>query len=192
MGTGAVITIVVVVGVGLFLLVALAIVAGMYNGLVRLRNEAKNAWAQIDVQLKRRHDLIPNLVNTVKGYATHEQKTLENVIAARNAAMGAGTIDDKIKAEGALTGALGRLMVVMEAYPDLKANQNFLALQEELTSTENKLGFSRQAYNDACTQYHTKIEVFPSNFIAGMFAFKPSTLFEVTNEKEREAPEVKF
>ena len=192
MGSGTIITIVLVVGVGLFLLIALAVVAGMYNGLVRLRNGAKNAWAQIDVQLKRRHDLIPNLVNTVKGYATHEQKTLENVIAARNAAMGAGSIDDKIKAEGALTGALSRLMVVMEQYPDLKANQNFLALQEELTSTENKLGFSRQAYNDASTQYNNKIEVFPSNIIAGMFQFKPSTLFEVTNEKEREAPEVKF
>ena len=153
MGAGTIVLIVVVVGVGLFLLIALAVVAGMYNGLVRLRNEAKNAWAQIDVQLKRRHDLIPNLVNTVKGYATHEQKTLENVIAARNTAIGAGSIDDKIKAEGALTGALSRLMVVMEQYPDLKANQNFLALQEELTSTENKLGFSRQAYNDASTQY---------------------------------------
>ena len=187
-----VIVIIVALGLGLFLLIALGMVAGMYNGLVRLRNEAKNAWAQIDVQLKRRHDLIPNLVNTVKGYATHEQKTLENVIAARNAAMGAGSIDDKIKAEGALTGALSRLMVVMEQYPDLKANQNFLALQEELTSTENKLGFSRQAYNDASTQYNNKIEVFPSNIIAGMFQFKPSTLFEVTNEKEREAPEVKF
>jgi LemA protein len=190
--SATVILIVVLVGLGLFLVIALAVVAGMYNGLVRLRNEAKNAWAQIDVQLKRRHDLIPNLVNTVKGYATHEQKTLENVIAARNAAVGAGTIDDKIKAEGALTGALSRLMVVMEQYPDLKANQNFLALQEELTSTENKLGFSRQAYNDASTQYNNKIEVFPSNILAGMFQFKPSTLFEVADQKEREAPEVKF
>jgi LemA protein len=187
-----VIVIVIAVGLGLFLLIGLAMVAGLYNGLVRFRNEAKNAWAQIDVQLKRRHDLIPNLVNTVKGYATHEQKTLENVIAARNTAMGAGSIDDKIKAEGALTGALSRLMVVMEQYPDLKANQNFLALQEELTSTENKLGFSRQAYNDASTQYNNKIEVFPSNIIAGMFQFKPSTLFEVSDQKEREAPEVKF
>ncbi|HXX94533.1 MAG TPA: LemA family protein [Planctomycetota bacterium] len=190
--SGTIILVVVMVGLGLVLVIALATVAGMYNGLIRRRNEAKNAWAQIDVQLKRRHDLIPNLVNTVKGYATHEQKTLENVIAARNAAVGAGTIDDKIKAEGALTGALGRLMVVMEQYPDLKANQNFLALQEELTSTENKLGFSRQAYNDASTQYNNSLEVFPSNIIAGMFQFKPSTLFEVTNEKEREAPEVKF
>jgi len=190
--SGTIILVVVLVGLGLVLVIALATVAGMYNGLIRRRNEAKNAWAQIDVQLKRRHDLIPNLVNTVKGYATHEQKTLENVIAARNAAVGAGTIDDKIKAEGALTGALGRLMVVMEQYPDLKANQNFLALQEELTSTENKLGFSRQAYNDASTQYNNSLEVFPSNIIAGMFQFKPSTLFEVTNEKEREAPEVKF
>ena len=192
MSSTAVIIIVVAVGLGLFLLILLAMVAGMYNGLVRLRNEAKNAWAQIDVQLKRRHDLIPNLVNTVKGYATHEQKTLENVIAARNAAMGAGSIDDKIKAEGALTGALSRLMVVMEQYPDLKANQNFLALQEELTSTENKLGFARQFYNDEVMKYNTRLESFPANMVAGPFGFKPATFFEVTNEKEREAPQVKF
>jgi len=184
--------IVILVVVGLGLLIAVGSVAGMYNGLVRLRNETKNAWAQIDVQLKRRHDLIPNLVETVRGYATHEQKTLENVIAARNQAVGAGSIEDKIKAEGALTGALSRLMVVSEAYPDLKANQNFLALQEELTSTENKISFSRQAYNDACTQYNNKTEVFPSNIIAGMFQFKPATLFEVQDQQERQAPQVKF
>ena len=192
MGTGTVLLIVIVVGLGLFLLIALAVVAGMYNGLVRLRNESKNSWAQIDVQLKRRHDLIPNLVETVRGYATHESKTLENVIAARNQAMGAGSIDDKIKAEGQLTGALSRLMVVMEQYPDLKANQNFLALQEELTSTENKLGFSRQAYNDSVKQYNTKTEVFPSNIIAGMFQFKPAAYFEVQDQQEREVPKVKF
>ncbi|HLF94085.1 MAG TPA: LemA family protein [Planctomycetota bacterium] len=192
MGTGTVLLIVIVVGVGLFLLIALAVVAGMYNKLVRLRNESKNGWAQIDVQLKRRHDLIPNLVETVRGYATHESKTLENVIAARNQAMGAGSIEDKIKAEGQLTGALSRLMVVMEAYPDLKANTNFLALQEELTSTENKVGFSRQAYNDSVKHYNTQIEVFPSNIIAGMFQFKPGTFFEVTEAQEREVPKVKF
>ena len=192
MGTGTVLLIVIVVGLGLFLLIALAVVAGMYNGLVRLRNESKNSWAQIDVQLKRRHDLIPNLVETVRGYATHESKTLENVIAARNQAMGAGTIDDKIKAEGQLSGALSRLMVVMEQYPDLKANQNFLALQEELTSTENKLGFSRQAYNDSVKQYNTKTEVFPSNIIAGMFQFKPATYFEIQDQAEKEVPKVKF
>jgi LemA protein len=192
MGTGTVVLTVVVVGVGLFLLIALAIVAGLYNSLVRLRNLSKNAWAQIDVQLKRRHDLIPNLVETVRGYATHEQKTLENVIAARNQAMGAGSIEDKVKAEGALSGALSRLMVVMEQYPDLKANQNFLALQEELTSTENKIGFSRQAYNDSVQQYNTRTEVFPSNIIAGMFQFKPATFFEVQDAQEREAPKVKF
>ena len=170
----------------------LALTGCGYNTIQTQDEAIKAAWSEVVNQYQRRADLIPNLVNTVKGYATHEQKTLENVIAARNAAMGAGSIDDKIKAEGALTGALSRLMVVMEQYPDLKANQNFLALQEELTSTENKLGFSRQAYNDASTQYNNKIEVFPSNIIAGMFQFKPSTLFEVTNEKEREAPEVKF
>jgi LemA protein len=192
MSTGGIILIVVCVGLALVILIAIAVIAGMYNGLVRFRNESKNSWAQIDVQLKRRHDLIPNLVNTVKGYATHEQKTLENVIAARNVAVGAGTIDDKIKAEGALTGALSRLMVVMEQYPDLKANQNFLALQEELKSTENKISFARQAYNDATTQYNNRIEVFPSNIIAGMFQFKPATLFEVADQQERAAPEVKF
>ena len=179
-----------VAGGGLFLFVV--VVAGMYNGLVGSRNQTKNSWSQIDVQLKRRHDLVPNLVETVRGYATHEQKTLENVIAARNQAMGAGTIDDKIKAEGALTGALSRLMVVMEQYPDLKANQNFLALQEELTSTENKLGFSRQAYNDSVRSYNNRTEVFPSNIIAGMFQFKPAAFFEVSDAQEREVPKVKF
>jgi LemA protein len=175
-----------------FVLVVVLIVAAMYNGLVVLRNQMKNGWAQIDVQLKRRHDLIPNLVETVRGYATHEQKTLENVIAARNQAMGAGSIEDKIKAEGALGGALSRLMVVMEQYPDLKANQNFLSLQEELSSTENKISFSRQAYNDGVMHYNTKLETFPTNMVGGMFQFKPGTFFEVAKEEEREAPKVKF
>jgi LemA protein len=188
---GMVLVVVAVVFV-LVVIIAVAVIAGMYNGLVRSRNTTQNSWAQIDVQLKRRHDLIPNLVETVRGYATHEQKTLENVIAARNQAVSAGSIDDKIKAEGALTGALSRLMVVMEQYPDLKANQNFLALQEELTSTENKLGFARQAYNDSVKEYNTKTEIFPSNIIAGMFQFKPATYFEVKDEQEREAPKVKF
>src|SRR5690349_23866398 len=176
---------------GLFVLIFLMAI-GIYNGLVASRNQTKNAWSQIDVQLKRRHDLVPNLVETVRGYATHEQKTLENVIAARNQAMGAGSVDDKIKAEIGLSGALGRLMLVVEQYPQLKANTNFLALQEELSSTENKIGFARQFYNDATMQYNTKLESFPSNILAGMFHFLPSTFFEVKDEAQREAPKVKF
>jgi len=169
-------------------------VAGLYNGLVRLRNQVKNAWAQIDVQLKRRYDLIPNLVETVKGYAKHERETLEAVTNARNLAQqassaGAGA---RGKAEGALSAALGRLLAVAEAYPDLKANQNFLALQEELTSTENKISFSRQYYNDSVLRLNTKTEVFPSNIIAGMFGFRADEYFEVTEPTEREAPKVSF
>jgi LemA protein len=179
----------VVLGIALAL-VAWAVMA--YNRLVRQRNEIANAFAQIDVQLKRRHDLVPNLVETVRGYATHEQKTLENVIAARNQAMGAGNVDDRIKAEAGLSGALGRLMMVVEQYPDLKANRNFLALQEELSSTENKIAFSRQFYNDSVMQYNTKLESFPSNILAGMFHFQPSTPFELTDAAQREAPKVKF
>lgn len=191
MGTGAVLLIV-FGGLFFFALILVVWVIGVYNSLVGLRNMVKNAWAQIDVQLKRRHDLIPNLVETVKGYAKHESGTLEAVIAARNQAVKATSIDESIKAEQALGGALGRLMVVMEAYPDLKANSNFLSLQEELTSTENKIGFARQYYNDEVMKYNTRLESFPANLVAGPFQFKPATFFEVTNEKEREAPQVKF
>jgi LemA protein len=176
---------------GLFVLFGLAAV-GIYNGLVALRNQTKNAWAQIDVQLKRRHDLVPNLVETVRGYATHEQKTLENVIAARNQAMGAGSVDDRIKAEAGLSGAIGRMMLLVESYPDLKANKNFLALQEELSSTENKIAFARQFYNDSVMQYNTKLESFPSNILAGMFHFQAATSFEISDAAQREAPKVKF
>ncbi len=165
---------------------------GIYNGLVRLRNQVRNAWAQIDVQLKRRHDLIPNLVETVKGYAAHEKNTLENVTAARAAAVKAQGVDAKARAESELSSALGRLMVVVEQYPDLKANQNFLALQEELTSTENKIGFSRQFYNDAVMQYNTRIQTVPANFVASMGNFQQEPFFQVSDEKEREAPQVKF
>lgn len=167
-------------------------VFGMYNGLVRLRNAVKNAWSQIDVQLKRRHDLIPNLVETVKGYAAHEKETLEKVISARNFAMNASGPAEAGRAEGALAGALKSLFAVSEAYPDLKANQNFLALQEELTSTENKIAFSRQAYNDAVMQYNNKTEMVPTNIIAGMFNFKAAEFFEVEVPQEREAPTVSF
>ncbi len=190
--SGGMVLLVVFGGLFFLALVIVVWVIGVYNSLVGLRNMVKNAWAQIDVQLKRRHDLIPNLVETVKGYAKHESGTLEAVIAARNQAMKATSIDESIKAEQQLGGALGRLMVVMEAYPDLKANANFLSLQEELTSTENKIGFSRQYYNDEVMKFNTRLESFPANMVAGPFGFKPATFFEVSNEKEREAPQVKF
>jgi LemA protein len=170
------------------------ILVGIYNSLVRARNQVKNAWAQIDVQLKRRFDLIPNLVETVKGYMKHERETLEAVTKARNlaqqvAASGAG---ERAKAEGELGAALSRLIAVAERYPDLKANQNFLALQEELTSTENKISFSRQFYNDSVLKYNNQIQMFPSNMVAGMFGFSASEFFETTEEAERKAPQVSF
>jgi LemA protein len=189
------------------LIVVIAIVGlffvGQYNGLVTLRNRFKNAFAQIDVQLKRRYDLIPNLVETAKGYLKHERETLEAVTQARNIAQSAGARaaanpgdPDAMKslgaAEAGLTGALSRLMVVAEAYPDLKANQNMMALQEELTSTENKVAFSRQAYNDSVMAYNTKREVFPTNIVAGMFNFAAAELFVIDNAAEREAPKVQF
>jgi LemA protein len=178
---------------GLVVLIALWVM-GAYNGLVRLRNEAKNAWSQIDVQLKRRHDLIPNLVETVKGYMKHEQGTLEKVIHARSAAVGAagGGVAAQVKAEGELSGVLSRLMVLAEAYPDLKANTNFISLQEELGSTENKISFSRQYYNDSAMKLNNQIEMFPSNVVAGMFRFEKSPFFEVEDAAERKAPQVKF
>ena len=179
----------IIVGV---VLVFVFIFFSMYNALVRLRNEMKNAWAQIDVQLKRRHDLIPNLVETVKGYASHEKETLENVIAARSSAVNASGVAEQTKAEGELSGALSRMMLIVEQYPDLKANQNFLSLQEELTSTENRIGFSRQHYNDSVMTYNTKRESFPSNVIAGMFSFKEGAFFEIEDESERQVPKVSF
>ena len=167
---------------------------GIYNGLIGLRNQVKNAWAQIDVQLKRRHDLIPNLVETVKGYAGHEAGTLQAVTEARTKAVAAGGagVAEQGKAEGELSSALGRLMVVVEQYPDLKANQNFLGLQEELTSTENRIGFSRQHYNDSVMTYNTRTEVFPANVVAGMFNFNQEEFFELEEEAAREAPKVTF
>jgi len=191
--------------IGLIVIVALIglFFIGQYNALVMLRNRYKNAFAQIDVQLKRRYDLIPNLVETAKGYLKHERETLEAVTEARNAAFGAGQKaaanpgdPDAMKAlssaESGLTGALGRLMVVAEAYPDLKANQNMMALQEELTSTENKVSFARQGYNDSVMTYNTKREVFPTNVVAGMFNFAAAELFQIENEAERAAPKVQF
>jgi len=182
----------IVVGVIVVLLILGFII--IYNSLVRLRNQVKNAWAQIDVQLKRRHDLIPNLVETVKGYAAHERETLEAVTAARNLAQGAigKGVGAQSKAEAELSGALSRLLAVVENYPDLKANQNFLALQEELTSTENKISFSRQFYNDSVLGYNNKTQMFPSNVVAGMTGFKADEFFEVEVAAERAAPTVSF
>ena len=181
------------VAVGIVVLLLL-IFMGTYNSLVRLRNQVRNAWAQIDVQLKRRHDLIPNLMETVKGYMQHERETLESVTNARNLAQGAigKGVGAQSKAEAELSGALGRLLVVVENYPDLKASQNFLALQEELTSTENKISFSRQFYNDSVLSYNNKTQMFPSNVVATVTGFKASEFFEVEVAAEREAPKVSF
>jgi len=176
----------------ILILVAAGSVAGMYNSLIQLKNQVKNAWSQIDVQLKRRHDLIPNLVETAKGYMEHERDTLENITKARSQAMNAKNIPDRAKAEGNLSGALSKFMLVVENYPNLKANQNFLALQEELTSTENKIAFSRQAYNDQVLFFNNKIQMFPSNMIAQVFSFKPGDFFQIEDKTEREVPKVKF
>ena len=167
-------------------------VIGIYNPLVRLRNQVDNAWSQIDVQLKRRHDLIPNLVETAKGYMKHERQTFEEITKARAQAMGAKGVADAAKAEGALGEALSKFMLVVENYPDLKANQNFLALQEELTGTENKISFSRQSYNDQVLFFNNKIQMFPSNIVAGMFSFSKRDFFEVESAAEREVPKVSF
>jgi LemA protein len=176
----------------IILVVLIASLVGMYNGLVGLRNRVKNAWSQIDVQLKRRHDLIPNLVETAKGYVQHERGTLEEITKARARAMDAGTVGEKAKAETDLSGALGRFMLVVENYPNLKANQNFLALQEELTSTENKIAFARQSYNDSVLFYNNKIQMFPSNLIANFFNFVKEEFFEVEEPSDKAVPKVSF
>jgi LemA protein len=178
-------------------------VSGIYNSLVALRNRFKNAFAQIDVQLKRRYDLIPNLVETAKGYMKHESGTLEAVIKARNIALAASqsaaanpadanAVRGLLSAESGLTGALSRLMVVSEQYPDLKANQNMMQLTEELTSTENKIAFARQAFNDSVMGYNTSREIFPNVIFAGMFGFLPAELFKIDDPTERNAPKVQF
>jgi len=165
----------------LVVLIALFFIA-QYNGLVKLRNRVENAWAQIDVQLRRRYDLIPNLVETVKGYASHEKETLDAVIQARNSAMGASGPAEAAANENMLTGTLKSLFALSEAYPDLKANQNFLELQEEPTSTESRIAFARQHYNDSVLGFNTKIQSFPSNVVAGMFSFEESEYFEVEGD----------
>jgi LemA protein len=198
------IPILVVLGVLVLLaVIAIAFVAGLFNKLVTLRNRYKNAYAQIDVQLKRRYDLIPNLVETAKGYIKHERETLEAVTKARNIAYAAsqaaaanpgdaGAVKNLIAAESGLAGTLSRLMVVSEQYPDLKANQNMMQLTEELTSTENKISFARQAYNDSVMVYNTSREVFPNNIIAGMFNFLAAELFVVDKAEQKDAPKVSF
>ncbi len=174
--------------------VVISWVIGIYNRMVTIRNRVKNAWSQIDVQLKRRHDLIPNLVEICKGYMKHERETLEAVIKARQMAVEikGDNVEQVAKMENMLSQTLKSLFAVSENYPDLKANQNMLSLQEELTSTENKISFARQHYNDQVMVYNTKLEVFPNNIIAGMFNFVKSEFFEVETEAERKAPEVKF
>jgi len=190
--------------IGIVIVVILVVVAiGIYNTLVALRNQFKNAFAQIDVQLKRRYDLIPNLVETAKGYIKHERETLEAVIAARNSAYTAqqkvgGNATDATavaglaSAEGILTGSLGRLMAIAESYPQLKADANMRQLSEELTSTENKVSFARQAYNDTVMKYNTARQTFPNVLFAGMFGFQDASLFEITSDAERAAPKVQF
>lgn len=174
------------------IVVLVIFVIGIYNNLVALRNQVANAWSQIDVQLKRRHDLIPNLIETAKGYMQHERGTLEAVTNARSQAIGAKSVGEAAKAEGVLGQALSKFLLTVEAYPDLKANQNFLSLQEELSSTENRIAFSRQAYNDQVLFYNNKIQMFPSNIIAGMFNFTQKEFFQIENAAEKSVPKVSF
>ncbi|MDA8633566.1 LemA family protein [Verrucomicrobiales bacterium] len=193
-------TIIIVVAL---LVIPIIFVIGLYNGLVKSRNRYRNAFAQIDVQLKRRHELIPNLVETAKRYMKHERETLEAVIQARNAAETArsaatadpgddASIQNLAAAESGLGGVLGRLFALSENYPELRSNENMLQLQEELTSTESKVAFARQAYNDSVMNFNNKLETFPSNFVANMFSFVPATLFEVSDDSERDAVKVEF
>ncbi|NIP37671.1 MAG: LemA family protein [Candidatus Dadabacteria bacterium] len=174
--------------------VVIVVLVTMYNGLIGARNRVKNAWSQIDVQLKRRHDLIPNLVETVKGYVKHERETLEAVTKARQQAidLSNASVAERAKIENFLTQTLKSLFAVSEAYPDLKANENFLSLQEEITTTENRVSFSRQAYNDEVLHLNNKVEMFPTNIIAGMFNFTQADFFEIEDLAEKEVPKVQF
>jgi len=177
----------------LAIIVVIAFVAvGMYNGLIKLRNTSEQAWSDVDVQLKRRHDLIPNLVETVKGYATHEKETFEQVVQARNQAMNASSPEDKAQAENFLQSTLKSLFALAEAYPDLKANQNFLDLQDELSKIEEQIQLARRYYNAVVRDLNTKIETVPSNFIANMFHFEKKEYFELDSEEERHTPQVSF
>jgi LemA protein len=172
--------------------IILAFVVLSYNGLVRIRNQVRNAWQQIDIQLKRRHDLIPNLVASVKGYMQHEQGTLEHVTQARAAAVNAGTLHEKIAKENDLTSALSKLVATVESYPELKANETIQPLMEQLTTTENQISFARQFFNDLATTYNTKLEIFPTNLYAASFGFHAVPLFQITEAKERDVPAVDF
>ncbi len=178
----------------ILIIIAVIILAiiGLYNSLVTLRMQVQNAWSQIDVQLQRRFDLIPNFVETVKGYVTHEKETLEKITALRTSWANATTVQDKADLDNQLSASLKTIMAVSENYPDLKANENFMQLSEELRNTENKIAFSRQYYNDTTTNYNTKLQVFPSNIIANMFGFKPSDLFKTENEEARKNVKVDF
>ena len=178
-------------GAGIVLVVLVMVAAAFYNGLILRRNRVDNAWAQIDVQLKQRYDLVPNLVETVKGYASHEKETLERVIQARNIAMSATGVEQQGAAENMLTGALKSLFAVAEAYPDLKANQNFLQLQDELSKIEQKIAYARQSYNDVVMSFNTAIQSFPANMVAGMLGFSAREYFEAEPEAAT-APQVKF
>jgi LemA protein len=177
--------------IGLLVVVVLAFVV-IYNGLITLKNRVKNAWAQIDVQLKRRYDLIPNLVETVKGYASHEKSVFENVTKARAAAINASGVANQAQAENMLSGALKSLFAVVENYPDLKASQNFMMLQEELSGTESKIAYARQFYNDSVMEYNIRIQTIPYNIIASLFGFKGAEMFEIAAAEQREAPKVSF
>lgn len=176
--------------VGIVVILILFVI-GTYNSLISLRNKKDDQWSQIEVQLKRRADLIPNLVETVKGYAKHENNTLKEVIEARNTYVAASTPEEEMKASGEVTKALNKLFALSESYPDLKANENFMALQKDLKDTEDKISYARQFYNDAVLKYKNKLEMFPSNIVASMFGFKPEAFFEVS-EKDKEVPQVKF
>src|SRR6202167_2224960 len=203
MAAGLIIALVILGGLALVAIIVVMMVVGIYNKLVTMRNRYKNAYAQIDVQLKRRYDLIPNLVETAKGYMAHERGTLEAVIAARNVASAANVkaaqnpgdataMKELGGAESVLSGSLGRLLAVAEAYPDLKANQEMMQLMEELTSTENKVAFARQAYNDPCMVYNTTRETFPTNLIANTFNFAAAEMFVIDKPEEKQAPKVSF
>ena len=174
------------------IVILVVLVAGAYNGLVSSRNRVKDQWSQIDVQLKKRADLIPNIVETVKGYAKHEKETLEDVIKARNALNTASTVEDEMKANNQITGALNKLFALSESYPELKANENFMSLQKDLKDVEDKISYARQFYNDSVMTYNNKVQMFPTNIIANIFNFKESKFFEIENEKDKETPKVSF
>ena len=172
--------------------ILVVLVAGAYNGLVSSRNKVKDQWSQIDVQLKKRADLIPNIVETVKGYAKHEKETLEDVVKARNALNTASTVEDEMKANNQITGALNKLFALSEAYPELKANENFMSLQKDLKDIEDKISYARQFYNDSVMTYNNKVQMFPTNIIANVFNFKESKFFEIENAKDKDTPKVSF